>query len=135
MAFYDSKPSVLEAVGNGSYRYRFDIEQVTVTANQTSEQGEDQEQPAHTQWQCEEVTVWPPITANRILEAVITECVPATREQKLVNDYNAAQLGMVGGSKTSDAAKERIAAYKEFLQLRADLKAQVDGDCAELGIY
>ena len=27
-AFYDNKPSVLEAVGNGSYRYRYDIEEV-----------------------------------------------------------------------------------------------------------
>ena len=86
MAFYDEKPSVLEAVGNGSYIYRFNIE----------------EQTSH--------------------------------EQKLVNEFNAANLGMVGGSKTSDEAKERIAAYKEFLECRKTLKEQVDADCVELGI-
>ena len=41
---------------------------------------------------------------------------------------------MVGGSKTSDEAKERIAAYKEFLECRKTLKEQVDADCVELGI-
>lgn len=41
---------------------------------------------------------------------------------------------MVGGSKTSDEAKAKIAAYKEFLEYRNNLKEQVDADCAELGI-
>ena len=54
-------------------------------------------------------------------------------EQKLVNEYNAAQLGLYG-SKTSDEAKKHIAAYTEYLNTRATLKAQVDADCAELGI-
>ena len=92
MAFYDEKPSVLEAVGNGSYIYRFNIEEQ------------------------------------------ITAICPASHEQKLVNEFNAANLGMVGGSKTSDEAKERIAAYKEFLECRKTLKEQVDADCVELGI-
>ena len=64
-AFYDHKPSVLEAVGNGSYKYRWDIVEM--------------EQPAHeeggeptTQWKCQEVTVWAPVTSNKITEAVIS---------------------------------------------------------------
>lgn len=132
MAFYDQKPSTLEAVGNGSYMYRFDIEEKQAPAN--NNEGSEEPEANRTQWQCEEVVVWSPLTANKILEAVIAHCVPATREQKLVNDYNAAQLGMVGGSKTSDEAKEKIAAYKEFLSLRATLKNEVDSVCAQLHI-
>ena len=130
MAFYDEKPSKLEAVGNGSYLYRINIEE------QTSElQAEDGEKyETRTQWKCDEVTIYEPLTANKITEAVIASIYPATHEQKLVNEYNAANLGMIGGSKTSEEAKERIAAYKEFLEYRNALKIQVDEDCAEIGI-
>lgn len=129
MAFYDEKPSVLEAVGNGSYLYRYNIEEVV------PELVEGEEQTEHTSsWKCDEVTVWAPLSPNKITEAVITAVCPASHEQKLVNEYNAANLGMVGGSKTSDEAKVRIAAYKEFLEYRNALKEQVDADCVELGI-
>ncbi len=131
MAFYDEKPSKLEAVGNGSYLYRFNIEEETI---EQRVEGEEDALETKTRWQCDEVTVWSPLTANKITEAVITAICPATHEQKLVNEYNAANFGMVGGSKTSDEAKQKIAAYKEFLEYRNTLKEQVDADCAELGI-
>lgn len=128
MAFYDEKPSKLEAVGNGSYLYRFNIEEVV------PEIAEGEQTERTSSWKCDEVTVWAPLSSNKITEAVITAICPATHEQKLVNEYNAANLGMMGGSKTSDEAKTRIAAYKEFLEYRNTLKEQVDNDCAELGI-
>lgn len=131
MAFYDEKPSKLEAVGNGSYLYRYNIEEETT---EQRVEGEEEVIETKTQWKCDEVTVWSPLTPNKITEAVITAICPATHEQKLVNEYNAANLGMVGGSKTSDEAKTRIAAYKEFLEYRNALKEQVDADCEELGI-
>ena len=122
-AFYDRKPSALEAVGNGSYIYRWDIVEV--------------EQPAHeeggeptTQWKCQEVTVWSPVTSNKITEAVISELWDSNYEQKLVNEYNAAQLGVYD----EETAAAKVAAYKAFLTERNAVKAQVDADCAELGI-
>ena len=122
-AFYDHKPSVLEAVGNGSYRYRWDIVEM--------------EQPAHeeggeptTQWKCQEVTVWAPVTSNKITEAVISELWDSNYEQKLVNEYNAAQLGVYD----EETAAAKVAAYKAFLTERNAVKTQVDADCAELGI-
>lgn len=122
-AFYDHKPSVLEAVGNGSYKYRWDIVEM--------------EQPAHeeggepiTQWKCQEVTVWAPVTSNKITEAVISELWNINYEQKLVNEHNAAQLGVY--DEETSAAK--VAAYKAFLTERNAVKTQVDADCAELGI-
>lgn len=131
MAFYDEKPSVLEAVGNGSYIYRFNIEEQT---SEIHAEGTDESVSTRTSWKCDEVIVWAPLSPNKITEAVITAIYPASHEQKLVNEFNAANLGMVGGSKTSDEAKERIAAYKEFLECRKTLKEQVDADCVELGI-
>lgn len=131
MAFYDEKPSKLEAVGNGSYLYRFNIEEKTSEVNA---EGVEEPTESMTQWECDEVTVWGPLTANKITEAVIASICPASHEQKLVNEYNAANLGLVGGSKTSDEAKAQIAAYKEFLDYRKQLKEQVDKDCEELGI-
>lgn len=122
-AFYDHKPSVLEAVGNGSYKYRWDIVEM--------------EQPAHeeggeptTQWKCQEVTVWAPVTSNKITEAVISELWGSNYEQKLVNEYNAAQLGVYD----EETAAAKVAAYKAFLTERNAVKTQVDADCAELGI-
>ena len=134
LAFYDNKPSILEAVGNGSYKYRFDItENIPETVATLSDDSNAQEGEQRTQWQCQEVTVWSPVTSNKITEAVITEVCDHNYEQKLVNEYNAAQLGLYG-SKTGEEAKKHIAAYTEYLNTRAALKAQVDADCAELGI-
>lgn len=129
MAIYDEKPSKLEAVGNGSYLYRFNIEEVVPELIEGEEQ-----QERTSQWKCDEVTVWSPLTSNKITEAVIATICPASHEQKLVNEYNAATLGMVGGSNTSDTAKRCINRYREFLENRKTLKEQVDADCAELGI-
>jgi hypothetical protein len=126
VAFYDNKPSKYEAVGNGSYLYRWDIKEVQQPANGDSED-------TVTKWECKEVTVWLPITANKITEAVISQTWENNYEQKLINEYNAAKLGIYGAT-TSEEAKARIQAYKEFLQARTDIKTQVDADCAELGI-
>ena len=140
-AFYDNKPSTLEAVGNGSFLYRWDIQeaasesnsQTTATAAEDGSEVETTTEEQHTQWQCEEAVVWSPLTANKITEAVIATKWDGNYEQKLVNEYNGAQLG-VYGSKTSGEAKARIQAYTDFLAERYALKQQVDADCAELGI-
>lgn len=138
-AYYDEKPSVLQEVGNGSVLYRFNIQEVTTeqTATAQAEDGTDtqskEQTETKTQFACEEVTVWKPVTSNKITEAVITSKWDANQEQKLVNEYNAANLGLYG-SKTSAEAKARIQAYTDYLTERATLKTQVDADCAELGI-
>ena len=123
----------MEAVGNGSFKYRFDITEKTPEAAATSSDDSSAQEEQKTQWQCQEVIVWSPVTSNKITEAVITEVCDHNYEQKLVNEYNAAQLGLYG-TKTSDEAKKHIAAYTEYLNTRATLKAQVDADCAKLGI-
>ena len=134
LAFYDNKPSILEAVGNGSYKYRFDITEKTPEAAATSSDDSSAQEEQKTQWQCQEVIVWSPVTSNKITEVVITDYLgDSNYEQKLINEYNAAQLGLYG-SKTEEEAKRHIAAYTEYLNTRTALKAKVDSDCAKLGI-
>lgn len=124
-AFYDNKPSVLEAVGNGSYRYRYDIEEVVPELTEGEEQTE-----RTSSWKCEEVVVWSPVTANKITEKVLTERWDANYEQKLVNEYNSAQMGLLN----EEEAAARTETYRAFLSERTVLKAQVDRDCEKLGI-
>ncbi len=126
MAIYDNKPSIFEANGDGSYTYRWNIKEVEIAAGGESEE-------TATKWECEEVIVWGTVTSDKLTEAVIGKMCPVGREQKLINEFNAANLG-VYGAKTSTAAQEKIAAYKLFLTERDALKAQVDADCATLKI-
>lgn len=121
-AFYDAKPSKFEAVGNGSYIYRWDIEEVKVESTE--------EQSDEVQYSCLEVVVWAPITSNKIMKEVMSEMYPNNREQKYINEYNSATLGVY----SDDVAAEKIQAYKDFLVERDGLKSQVDSDCKELGI-
>lgn len=123
-AYYDSKPVKLEAVGNGSYIYRMGIQEIEMSL---------EEESPRTQWKCEEVVVWSPITANKITEAVITSLYDANYEQKLVNEYNSAKLGLYGPT-TGVEAKARIKSYTDFLEQRKALKVQIDADYAEIGI-
>lgn len=112
---YDSKPSAIEAVGNGSYLYRWDIEEVA------SEQVEEQD--VRTSWECYEVTVWNTPTENSITEVVIDALWCSGVEQKLLNDYQAAQLGVLDESYT--------AAYTAFLTERKAVKEQIAVDFEE----
>lgn len=129
-AFYDNQPKKLEAVGNGSFRYRYNIreEEKPVQASENSETA--QEAQAQPQWVCEEVTVWAPLSANKITEKVLTDRWDGNYEQKLVNEYNSAQMGLL----SEEEAAARTEAYRAFLTERTALKSQVDADCAELGI-
>ena len=129
-AFYDNQPKKLESVGNGSFRYRYNIreEEKPVQASENSETA--QEAQAQPQWVCEEVTVWAPLSANKITEKVLTERWDGNYEQKLVNEYNSAQMGLL----SEEEAAARTEAYRAFLTERTALKSQVDADCAELGI-
>lgn len=123
---YDNEPSILEAVGNGSHRYHYDIKAVKTESAEKSSVTESK-----TQYECQEVIVWEPLTSNKITEAVIADKWDGNQEQKLINEYNAIQLGITT-DKTEIANK--TAAYKEFLAERVRLKTIVDADCKTLGI-
>lgn len=123
-AYYDNKPSKFEAVGNRSILYRYDIKEETVPASQ--QEGE----ASRTQWSCEEVTVWEPLSRRKVVAAVIADRWEQSHEQKLVNEYNSVALGVI----TGEEAETVKAAYGAFLAERRTLKAAVEADCDEWGL-
>lgn len=120
-AQYDAQPSKFEDIKNGSIVYRYNI---------TEEQSPSGDASAKTHWTCDEVYVWQQVTSSKVVSAVISDRWEANHEQKLVNEYYSAVLGIIEGEE-ADAA---IAAYKTFLVERRALKASVEADCAEAGI-
>ncbi|MFI3262908.1 MAG: hypothetical protein R3Y26_08370 [Rikenellaceae bacterium] len=112
---YDSKPTAIKAVGNGSYLYRWGIEEIAESA--VTEQG------AYTSWSCFEVVVWNTPTENSITEQVVNFIWGSGVEQKLLNDYQAAQLGIL------DASYSLL--YTTFLTERKAIKQQIKEDFAE----
>ena len=121
-SYYDRKPAKLAEVKQGVFRYRWNMSEETVEHGEGAEPGK--------QWSCEEADFAGPVTANRITQAAIAAKWPADYEQKLINEWNAVQLGVADG----EEAEAKAAAYRQFLEERAALKAQIDADCAELGI-
>lgn len=120
-AIYDNQPEVLGALGNGAYRYRWNISEVEM------DMGHDE---VAKKWQCDEVTVWPTLTAAKITKAVIEEVWPMDVEQKMINEYNGAQMGIYA----EEVAAEKVEAYRAFLAERERLKAQVRADLEKIGI-
>lgn len=67
-----------------------------------------------------------PVTANTVFAALLNARYDANDEKKLLNDYNAALLGIEDESKKQP--------YIEFLAERKALRAMVDADCNTNGI-
>lgn len=119
-----TEPKKLEAIDSVSYRYNYHIEKQTVISGQD---GEEQ-----TQWASDYVTVWVPLSANKLLQAVISDRWPADVEQKLRNEYDSAELGLYGDDPAVAAEKQK--AYTKFLTDRIEQKELTEADAKELGI-
>ena len=130
-AYSNIRPETVEPVGNGSYLYNYDITEHERRINETSEEGDSTKIMTETEYCYESVTVWSPLTPNRITEAVITDRYDNNYEQKLINEYNTAMMGLY---QSEDEKTKRIEAYRKYLIERDRLKNLVDGDCARLSI-
>lgn len=104
-AYYKELPSKFEPVGNGSFLYRMNINEV-VTENETS-------------FECDEFVVWK-MEREEIVRTVIDTLFGHGIEQKLINDFNAANAGIL-----PDSYKD---AYIEYLNKRKDIKEQIKVD-------
>lgn len=125
-AFSDHSPEIIEPVGNGNYLYHWDIQEIDREIDRLNDNT-----PIHIkQYAYQEVTVYPPLTSNNITKAVINSMWDSNYEQKLVNEYNAAELGVYD----DEEALNKVDKYKEFLATRNAIKKQVDKDCKNLGI-
>lgn len=120
-ANYDSMPLVYEANGNGSYTYRWDIEEV---------ERDNEDGTTSSSWNCLEVVVWAGVTKDKITQAVIESLWASDYEQKLINDYNLAKEGLCD----EEEASLYIERYKSFLSERKSIKEQVTANCKTYGI-
>lgn len=110
MANYDKRPLAFESKGNGSYFYRWNIVEV--------------QRDEITSYDCEEVTIWLPLSKEVVKKTVIEYLWGGDHEKKLINEYNSVKLGVVDG----DEADIIVANYKAFLIERIAIKEQVDND-------
>lgn len=117
-----TQPAKIERIGLKKIIYRWDIQSSLLADPMTDE--------PFTQYEYYQVVVYCPITANKITKKVIETVWPVDYEQKLVNDYNAAQLNLFD----ADTSQQIIDRYTQFLLERSALKAQIDADCVEAGI-
>jgi hypothetical protein len=117
MANYDSKPSVYEANGDGSFMYRWNFREVN--SSNSSETNEEEK----TNWECNEVVVWATVTREKLIAAVLASLWSSDYETELMNDYNAAREGFLDES--------YIQRYRDFLAERTAVKEQISRDYAE----
>ena len=121
-AYYDSKPSAFEAVGNGNYLYRWDIQEEKV---QSEAMQDGSEEPIasveRVQYSCCEATIHGEPEYGRCVEAVIRSDYSAEAELSLINQFNAYQQGV-----SSDASV--VSEYEEYLAFVSSVKSMVKED-------
>lgn len=121
-AYYDTKPPKLEAVGNGNYLYRWDIQEEEVQ-HEMMQEGE--EEPVSSvkkvQYSCREVTIHGKPEYGKCVEAVIRSDYSAEAELALINQFNAYQQGVL-----SDAGV--VSEYEEYLAFVSSVKGMVKED-------
>ena len=119
--YSNNKPKVFEAIGDGGYRYNYNIKEVEVDRLDTIDGKSILKQ---TQWEYDNVLIYPPIDQDKITRAVISNTWDRDFENKLINDYNAISLGVFSGQE----AAEKLERYREFLDRRKELKEMINQD-------
>lgn len=121
-AYYDTTPPKLEAVGNGNYLYRWDIQEEEVQ-HEMMQEGEEEPLASvkKVQYSCREVTIHGKPEYGKCVEAVIRSDYSAEAELSLINQFNAYQQGVL-----SDA--EVVSEYEEYLSFVSSVKSMVKED-------
>ena len=119
--YSDNKPKVFEPVGDGGFRYNYNIKEIEVDRFDIIDNKSIVKQ---TQWEYDNVIIYPPIDKDKITRAVITNTWDSDYENKLINDYNAISLGVFN----EQEANEKLERYSEFLNQRKELKEMITQD-------
>lgn len=120
-AYYDKRPSALEAVGNGDYLYRWDIQEEKVQREMMQDGSDETASSDKVQYSCREVTIHGTPEYGKCIEAVIRSDYSAEAELSLINQYNAYQQGV-----TDDASV--VGEYEEYLSFVSSVKDMVKKD-------
>jgi hypothetical protein len=114
----DNRPQVFVDLGNGSWQYNYDIQEVTM---------KDSDGKTHQGYQYNSAIIWNKPTFDSTVKAVIRGELDETEEFSLINKYNSYMLGII-----EDASCETE--YKAYLQRVVEIKKQVKDDLDSLGI-
>ena len=87
--------------------------------------GIQQEPTATEQWSATVIPAYEPLSQNKFIESAMSLIYGNDYEDKLINEYNAANLGIYD-EETSRAMTER---YKAFLANRKTMKAEIERIC------
>lgn len=127
----NTKPAVIEDLNNGqgTFLYNHNIEEVSVIKDEMGGiqvTTSDDANANGTMFKYDSVRVGYPKTADNIFKTLLTAKYPANTESKLINEYNAAVLGIM----SVDAKTP----YEEYLNDRLAIRAMVDADCETYNI-
>lgn len=117
-------PAIFEPVGNGNWWYNYNIHEV---------QMENMDGDMMTSYEYECIQIQGEVTSNKVLRAILAEKYPADVEQKLINDFNAMQLGVIPMTIDEEGEEVGPQRYMEYLQFRTEMKAQIEQDCKNNG--
>ena len=121
--YSDNKPKVFESIGNGGFRYNYNIKEIEVDKFDIID-NENEINIKQTQWEYDSVIIYLPINKDKITRDVITNTWDSDYENKLINDYNEISLGNL----TEEEIDKRTNNYITFLQERKRLKEMIDND-------
>ena len=119
--YSNNKPKVFEAIGDGGFRYNYNIKEVEVDRLDITDSKSIVKQ---TQWEYDNVLIYPPIDQDKITRSVIANTWDQDLENKLINDYNAISLGVF----SKEEANEKLERYRAFLNQRKKLKEMINQD-------
>ena len=119
--YSDNKPKVFEPIGDGGFRYNYNIKEIEVDIFDIIN---DKPIIKQTQWEYDNVIIYLPIDKDKITKTVIANTWNIDYENKLINDYNEISLGNL----TEEEINKRTNKYIAFLQERKRLKEMIDND-------
>ena len=119
--YSNNKPKVFESIGDGGFRYNYNIKEIEVDRFDIIDNKSIVKQ---TQWEYDNIIIYLPIDKDKITKVVITNTWNSDYENKLINDYNEISLGNL----TEEEIDKRTNNYITFLQERKRLKEMIDND-------
>lgn len=114
--------------GQGTFLYNHNITEVNVVREEMGNVTitDDPENATDKMYRYDSLRVEYPRTADNIFGTLLTAKYPLHVENKLVNEFQSAKLGI--------APKEAAKPYEDFLRERLAIRNMVDSDCAALNI-
>lgn len=125
-----TKPEVIDYLNNGqgTFLYNHNIKEVKVIADKEGgiEITTDAERATDTMFQYDSLRVEYPKTGDNIFSTLLTAKYPEKTENKLMNEYQSAILGLL--------SEEAKLPYENFLKDRLAIRKMVDADCETYNI-